>query len=383
MRFFMRSVFGTESKALLAAATLGAAAVAFGVGVGCGQRQAPAPPAPAFADLVRELSEQGGYFDTDNLISNETSYAEVVQKLEPTGGVYVGVGPEQNFHYMGRLRPSWAFIVDVRRDNMLHHLLLNALLSSSETPYDYLCNLFARDCGDGSAGERSFDGFAAMVAAFEAAEPSPTLFEDRLAAVFAHIETKLEFPLGEKDRETIEFIYRSFFDEQLALRFRSYGRPPMPHHPTYRQLLLAKGTEGMYGHFLARPDDYAHVRGLARSGKLVPVVGDFAGDHALRAIARLATEQQETVSAFYLSNVEFYLIRGGSYSAFVENVRSLPIDGSSLLVRAYFGYGYRHPEALPGHRSTVIRQRAERFLKLYDEGAYRSFWDVSTLDYEH
>jgi len=210
----------------------------------------------------------------------------------------------------------------------------------------------------------------------------PPCVEERLEEASDHIETKLGFPLDEKDRETIAFIYRSFVDEQLALRFRSYGRPPMPHHPTYRQLLLMKSTGGMHGHFLARPDDYAHVRELAVAGRLVPVVGDFAGDHALRAIGRFATEQHETLSAFYLSNVEFYLIRGGSYRAFVENVRALPMDGSSLLVRAYFGYGYRHPEALPGHRSTVIRQKAERFLKLYDDGAYRSFWDVSTRDYE-
>ena len=52
------------------------------------------------ADLSKgmiKLSEEGAYFDTDNLISNETAYSQVVEDLEPMGGVYIGVGPEQNF----------------------------------------------------------------------------------------------------------------------------------------------------------------------------------------------------------------------------------------------------------------------------------------------
>ena len=101
---------------------------------------------PGFRELVQELSEEGGYFDTDNLISNETAYVQVVPDLKPSGGVYIGVGPEQNFHYIGRLRPEWAFVLDVRRDNLLHHLLLNALLVKSETPAEYLCRLFSRVC---------------------------------------------------------------------------------------------------------------------------------------------------------------------------------------------------------------------------------------------
>nr|NIP59803.1 hypothetical protein [Gemmatimonadota bacterium]NIR80234.1 hypothetical protein [Gemmatimonadota bacterium]NIT86509.1 hypothetical protein [Gemmatimonadota bacterium]NIU30368.1 hypothetical protein [Gemmatimonadota bacterium]NIU35250.1 hypothetical protein [Gemmatimonadota bacterium] len=68
----------------------------------------PADVAPAraltaadssFAALVERLSEPGGYFDTDNLISNETSYLHVIGALERlgvTGGAYIGVGPDQN-----------------------------------------------------------------------------------------------------------------------------------------------------------------------------------------------------------------------------------------------------------------------------------------------
>ena len=52
----------------------------------------------------------------------------------------------RTFTNIGKLRPRWAFIVDIRRDNMLHHLLLNALLVNAETPYAYLCWLFSLSC---------------------------------------------------------------------------------------------------------------------------------------------------------------------------------------------------------------------------------------------
>jgi hypothetical protein len=352
-----------------------ALAVGIALGVACsGARR----PLPGFRELVEELSEEGGYFDTDNLISNETAYVQVIPRLKPTGGVYIGVGPEQNFHYIGRLRPRWAFIVDVRRDNLLHHLLLNALLAQSDTPMAYLCHLFSRKCPEKAPG----GGFEEMVAAVEGSEPDEDLFEKNLGAAFEHIETRLGFPLDAKDKNVLEFTYRSFFDEQLDLRFKSHGRPPMPYHPTYRSLLLARGPDGEPSHFLSRPEDYDHVRRLAREGRLVPVVGDFAGSHALKAIGEFAREQGETVTAFYVSNVEFYLLRGDLFSRYAENVRALPITQSSELIRAYFSYGYPHPAALPGHRSTLVRQKIRRFLDLFDRGAYEDYWDVSTLDYE-
>lgn len=349
--------------------------VVLGLLVGsCSQTTAP----PSYSELVETLSEEGGYFDTDNLISNETAYVQVIEALEPTGGVYVGVGPEQNFHYIGRLRPSWAFIVDIRRDNMLHHLLLNAILHQAETPVEYLCWLFSRRC-DITEKTETFDG---LLAAIEAAEPDEDVYRRHSETIFEHVEERLQVTLSDEERKAIEFIYRSYFDEQLGLRFRTLGRRPMPHHPTYRRLLTAESSEGNPAHFLSRPEDYAYVRELALEGRLVPVVGDFAGGHALRNIGRFVEDRGETVTAFYVSNVEFYLIRNGVFPDYVENVRSWPISESSQFIRAYFSYGYPHPEALPGHRSTLVRQRIARFLELYDSDAFLNYWDVSTLDYE-
>src|ERR1700704_5509747 len=108
-----------------------------------GHVQAPA----TFASRVAQLSERGGFFDTDNLISNERSYLHVVPALRDsgvTGGAYIGVGPDQNFSYIAQLKPAIAFIVDLRRDNLLLHLLFKALFSMADTRADYLSLLFGR-----------------------------------------------------------------------------------------------------------------------------------------------------------------------------------------------------------------------------------------------
>ena len=95
-------------------------------------RPADALSDSVFAALHARISEDGGYFDTDNLISNESGYLNVqgaLRSMVGTGGAYVGVGPDQSFSYVATLKPDLVFITDVRRDNALHHLLLKNVRS--------------------------------------------------------------------------------------------------------------------------------------------------------------------------------------------------------------------------------------------------------------
>src|SRR5205085_5810764 len=94
-----------------------------------------------FARYIDRWSEPEGYFDTDNFITNETSYLHVIpdlQKRTRPGGVYVGVGPDQNFSYIARTKPSLAIIVDIRRQNILQHLFFKALFDLSTSRAEYL-----------------------------------------------------------------------------------------------------------------------------------------------------------------------------------------------------------------------------------------------------
>ena len=103
--------------------------------------------------MVRDFSEEDGFFRSDNFISNETSYLHIVDKLEQLGargGAYIGVGPEQNFTYSAALQSKMTFVLDIRRQNMLEHLLYKALFELAPNRADFVSRLFSRKRPSGS-----------------------------------------------------------------------------------------------------------------------------------------------------------------------------------------------------------------------------------------
>lgn len=325
-----------------------------------------------FGALIEHLSEDGGYFDTDNLISNERSYVRVVGELEPAGGVYLGVGPEQNFNYIARRRPEWAFIVDVRRDNMVQHLLLGSLIALSETPEDYLRALLAlppaEEPGPGPLG--------ALLSRLADENPSREQFDAHLTAVRQRL-AGLGVALTTEDQRHLHDVYDAFYRQQLGLRFTSHGRGFSRRYPSFGELVAAREPGGGDASFLATQERYDAVRSLVLAHRLVPVVGNFAGSSALRRIGDFAREQELEVTTFYTSNVEDYLLRDGVFDRWAENVLSLPLADDGLFVRAYFDYGMGHPDRLPGHRSATVLQRFDDFEKLASAGV-RSYWEICT-----
>jgi hypothetical protein len=331
--------------------------------------------------LVERLSEPGGYFDTDNLISNETAYLHVLgtmRRLGVRGGAYVGVGPDQNFSYIAHVRPSVAFIVDIRRDNLLQHLLFKSLFALSRSRIEYLCRLFARPM---PAEPRRWEHrpIQELVAYID---ETPTREELAAAAVAAARATAagLGVSLSERDLETIGRFHETFIAAGLDLRFSSLGRPPRPYYPTYRQLLLEKDLDGRQANYLASEADFRFVKTLQERNLVIPVVGNLAGEHALRAIGRELVSRRERLSAFYTSNVEYYLMREGAFEKFADNLKQLPRDGRSVIIRAYFGgvYGSPHPQAIPGYYNTQLLQTLDTMIEEYERGGYRTYLDVVT-----
>jgi hypothetical protein len=295
-------------------------------------------PTPFAAEILR-LSEPEGAFDTDNLISNERSYLDVIPSLlsrRVSGGVYIGVGPDQNFSYIARIRPAMAYIIDVRRDNLLLHLLFKAIFARAENRASYLSLLTGR------APPRppplwNEASLARIVGHVDATAPAG---EEAARLLRSDLERTIEtfgVALTADDVATIARFHAAFISQGLALRFNTHGRPPRPSYPTLRELLLATDAAGRSWSFLASERDYQFVRGLQARDLIVPVVGDVSGPHALRAIAAAIAGRGELVSAFYISNVETYLYRDLAYQRFVENVKRLPRNGSSVMIRSMFG----------------------------------------------
>jgi hypothetical protein len=290
------------------------------------------------------------------------------------GGAYVGVGPEQNFTYLAITRPSVAFLVDLRRDNLILHLLWKAAFEEASSRSELVALLVGRpwDAASDPGPGASIDD---VIAHAERSPASDASYEAAHARLLARVEAALGPSADPADRRAFSNTHRAFRKTGLDTRFElaASGR----RYPRLRDLLAAKDPEGRASSFLASEDAFRFVERMQREGRVIPVVGDLAGDHAMRAIAAEIRRRGLVVSAFYVSNVEQYLFEGRTFEAYAKNVAALPADESSLFVRAYLDQGRRHPAERPGHRTATLLQPLRAFLAREAERPYRTFWELA------
>ncbi len=337
------------------------------------------PRSTEFADTISGLSEAAGYFDTDNLISNERSYLHAISDLRATGahgGAYLGVGPGQNFSYMAEIEPELAIIIDIRRDNVLEHLIYKALFEACEQRAEFLARLTGRPVPRVSGGaSASIDSIVAALDRETASRESAAEARDLIGRAVPGFGLALE----PGDLETIARFHDEFIRFGLDLRFRSHGRAPQFYYPTLRELVLEVDREGRRASYLATEERYQRVRRLELEDRVIPVVGDLAGDTAMHAIAAHLRRRDLLVTAFYTSNVEFYLYGSRTFPRFIENLRALPLAGNAVLIKSFFrGFQGSHPRQVPGYYSTQLVQDAHALLAGWDAGTYRSYWDIVT-----
>ena len=348
------------------------------------QTQEQIIPAADFSRMIREFSEEEGYFLSDNLVSNETSYLHVLGKLEElaaTGeGAYLGVGPEQNFTYIAKIRPKIAFIVDIRHQAMIQQLMYKAIFHLSENRAQFLSLLFSKSLGEENP-PGSDTSLPDLVSYFERTPGREETFRGNIDIIEKTIQTDFQFPLSPDDQSALEYVYAVFWEENLDIRFLFRGRWSWGRFPTLRGMILEKDLQGQLGNFLAQEKDYQFVRELHLRNRIIPVVGDFSGNKALAAVGDYLERNGYSVSVFYTSNVEQYLFRSGIFGAFAENVRKLPIDEKSLFIRAFTGMGGLHPARVPGHRLSTILQKMTVFLEDYDQNLYPDYWDLLTTNF--
>ena len=344
---------------------------------------APVRQTTPFAGLVARLSEPGGFFDSDNLVSNETSYLHVLPALRAMGvkgGAYLGVGPEQNFSYLAEIRPDIAVLIDIRRDNMLLHLLFKAMFETAENRVQYLCLLYGRPAPPNPA-QWNNRPLEEILLYLEFTPADSALHAATHAALMERV-TRYGVPLTEMDRATLRRFHDEFATAGLNLRYTSLGRPSRPGYPSQRDLYSATDLEGQQGSYLSSEERFRVVRDLERQDRIVPVVGDLSGPVAMKAIAGYLKETGRTVTAFYVSNVEMYLFRQGTFRRYAENVRALPSTPASVIVRSSFGRGWRGgepgpvPQPLPGQLSVQLMQTFGSFLDLTAHPDSLGYWDI-------
>jgi hypothetical protein len=283
-----------------------------------------------FWALIESLSEPPGTFAiSDNFVSNEPRVAENARWIRPRGGVYIGVGPEQNFTYIATVRPATAFVIDIRRENRNLHLLYKALFEISADRADFVSRLFSRPrppgLDTGSSADELFDRFAVVAASPQTRDTTIALVRDRLLQAHG-------FPLTPEDLADIDRALRAFCADGPDIQFWSSGavktdRPG----PSYRRLMTMPDYTGVRRSFLADEDAFRFVKRMESNNLIVPVVGDFGGPAAIRRVGAYARAHGASVRAFYGSNVGVYLTNR-QMRAFCASLETLPVAADTAFI---------------------------------------------------
>jgi len=329
--------------------------------------------------LIEELSEPTGDFPSDNFVSNETSYLHVASALmaEPLRGrAYVGVGPEQNYSYLALMQPSISYIVDVRRQNMLQHLVLRAAAERAKGRSEFLERWTSRPsgcCGAEGAANASIEVLANALARCERSDD----VMNREVTRTLELIKRLGVTQQPGDEEAIRKIVEAFAKDGLDIAYSM--KDSSRKYPTLREILVSEDDEGKQRSFLSDEESFSRVRSLLRANRVVPVVGNFAGKQALRGVAADMRKRGIVLGVLYASNVEQYLFESGQYESFVSNVTTFPMDGSSSVVRVWFDQGRRHPKQHEGHRTASLLMPIEPFLARNAARPFATYWHVTAF----
>lgn len=416
-----------------------------------------------FWRMVTTFSEPSGRFPSENFVSNETEWQYVIPGALPRVApmsAYLGVGPEQNFTYIAAFHPKIAFICDIRRQNMIQHLMYKALIEMSSDRADFLSKLWSRRRPDGldSASDP-----AVIVAKFRNEKSDSLFYALNLGAIFDRLVTRHKFALNSEDSATVRAVYGVFFSAGPDISYSSssgrgggfpgFGNISVPGFGMNNGIVMMRSSTGMisisngtgmttyrittdsagkitvmrdsagtavpdtafklgaggalmgapwgagmgYATFasLMSEDDgtgvnrgwlgsevaFRWLKDFETRNLLVPVVGDFGGEKALRAIGGYLKDHDAHVSAFYTSNVEQYLFQNRVDGDFYENVAALPTDANSMFIRSFppsFGGAYVIPRK-PGARLAQSTSSIDTVVRAYRNGQLTSYSALARL----
>ena len=357
--------------AVAASVTLGASAV------GAQSQKLPERLSDAdFWKLVSETSEPGGYFRiADNFTSNEMEVGEVSGMLRSrgiAGGAYIGVGPEQNFSYIAAIRPSVAFIVDIRRQAVVQHLYFKALFELAGDRSEFISLLFSRQR---PVGIDSTTSIQEIWSAFMPVQIDTAMSTRTTKRVFDHLLKTHKFAMTQEETSMMQWVIDAFtrFGPAITTTAGQGGRGG--NRGNFMTLTgYSTDSSGKVQSFLSTEDNYRFVKSMHERNMIIPVSGDFAGPKALRSIGAWLTKHGTTVTAYYLSNVEQYLFQDGKQGAFYANVATLPTTANSIFIRPYSlrGRGFVSDASSQPRPLCPIRS----YLRVFDAGRVLSNVDA-------
>lgn len=287
-----------------------------------------------FWKLQEDISEPGGYFRIeDNYTSNEMEIGQLYSMLRDrhvNGDVYLGVGPEQNFTYIASIRPRMAFIIDIRRQAAVQHLMFKALFEMAPDRAEFISLLFAKPR---PAGLDSTTSIEKIWDAYRTMNSDSAVYTHTYARIVDRLTRVHGFTFTADESEKLRAVYNAFYYFGPAIGTRGYTNGRGGDFATLTG--FSYDNAGKAQSFLSSEDNYRYVKMLHERNLIVPISGDFAGPKALRAIGGYVSQHGGKVGAFYVSNVEQYLFGDGKDRQFYANVSTLPMDSASVFIRPY------------------------------------------------
>ena len=149
-------------------------------------------------------------------------------------------------------------------------------------------------------------------------------------------------------------------------------------YPTFAELLTETDGQGVNRSYLGNEDNYKILREMQQKNLIVPIVGDFAGEKALRAVGRYIATHGGTVNYFYTSNVEQYLFQNDAYRRYYTNVATLPLAAQSTFIRSFFDKGFYYPPGVitPDLHSVQLLDPIQGLLKAFAAGEISTYQNV-------
>jgi len=248
-----------------------------------------------FWRIFTEFSEPGGSYPYENFVTNEETIQDVMSvltKVTKPGGVYLGVGPEQNFTYISGVKPGMAFIFDIRRQNAIEHLMYKAIFEMAPTRAEFVSHLFSIKSPDKVPETARANG---LFLAFDGLKGDKAYYTQNLTEI-KNTLSKHKFALSADDLQKVEYIYDVFFraGPEIDYTFASAFPQGMAPAPNYMQEMSDTDADKKPWSFLATEENYRVVRQLEMKNLVIPIVGDFAGSKAIRKVAEYIQQHGRT-----------------------------------------------------------------------------------------
>jgi hypothetical protein len=246
---------------------------------------------------------------------------------------------------------------------------------------DFLSRLFARKR---PADLPPSPDIEQLMAAYQHEEASAELFDRNLRTARDWLVRHHSFALSDDDLSGLEYVYKAFYEggPDLNYSFPNGGFFRGGNFPTYADLMSETDGHGEHRSYLASEDQFKVLREIEKNNAIVPLVGNFAGPKALRAVGGYLRQHNATVSAFYTSNVEMYLFQqGDDWKKFYGNVATLPVTDKSTFIRSVSNRGLRFQfrNSAPGARASTRLNPIADLIRAYQAGRIDGYYDVIAM----